>query len=317
VSGTAPPPPRRTLVIGEALVDAVIDASGAVVEHVGGSPANVAFGLAALDHPVDLATWIAADERGHRIEAVCRERGVALTRGSQSAAFTSVAQATLDDTGAATYVFDLDWQLPTIPDLTAYGHVHTGSIAAVIEPGGGDVRAALAAARATGATVSYDPNARPSLMGAPADARRLIEEAIAAADVVKLSDEDVEWLCPGEELDDVIAAWGALGPALLVVTRGGAGATVRVQSTGEVQAVPAPRVDVVDTVGAGDSFMAGLVSGLLDADLLGGRAQRDRLRGASFDDVAPAVHRALRTGALTVERAGAHAPLRADLPQPT
>jgi fructokinase len=81
--------------------------------------------------------------------------------------------------------------------------------------------------------------------------------------------------------------------------------------------VPAPRVDVVDTVGAGDSFMAGLVSGLLDADLLGGRAQRDRLRGASFDDVAPAVHRALRTGALTVERAGAHAPLRADLPQPT
>jgi fructokinase len=84
-----------------------------------------------------------------------------------------------------------------------------------------------------------------------------------------------------------------------------------------VQAVPAPRVDVVDTVGAGDSFMAGLVSGLLDADLLGGRAQRDRLRGASFDDVAPAVHRALRTGALTVERAGAYAPRRADLPQPT
>ena len=141
----------------------------------------------------------------------------------------------------------------------------------MIEPGGADVRAALAAARATGATVSYDPNARPSLMGAPADARRLIEEAIASADVVKLSDEDVEWLCPGEQLDDVIAAWGALGPALLVVTRGGAGAAVpRRRPTGEVQALPAPRVDVIDTVGAGDSFMAGLVSGLLDAGLLGG-----------------------------------------------
>ena len=152
-----------------------------------------AFGLAALDHPVDLATWIATDERGSRIEAVCRERGVALMPGSQSAEFTSVAHATLDATGAATYVFDLDWQLPTIPDLTAYGHVHTGSIAAVIEPGGADVRAALAAARATGATVSYDPNARPSLMGAPAeDADRLHDWSMwiqRQFDPIALSDE--------------------------------------------------------------------------------------------------------------------------------
>ncbi|GAA2161835.1 fructokinase [Humibacillus xanthopallidus] len=305
--------PVRTLVIGEALVDAVTDASGTVTEHVGGSPANVAFGLAALDHPVDLATWIATDERGRRIEAVCRERGVALTPGSQDAPFTTVAHATLDASGAATYVFDLDWRLAPIADLTAYGHVHTGSIAAVLEPGGADVRAALAAARATGATVSYDPNARPSLMGAPADARRLIEEAVASADVVKLSDEDIEWLCPGEALEDVIAAWGTLGPALIVVTRGGAGAVVSVPATGEVESLPAPAVDVVDTVGAGDSFMAGLVSGLLDAGLLGGSAQRESLRAAALADVAPAVRRALRTGALTVERAGAHAPHRADL----
>jgi fructokinase len=307
--------PVRTLVIGEALVDAVTDATGTVTEHVGGSPANVAFGLAALDHPVDLATWIATDERGRRIEAVCRERGVALTPGSQQAAFTSVAHAVLDATGAASYVFDLDWQLAPIADLTAYGHVHTGSIAAVLEPGGSDVRATLAAARATGATISYDPNARPSLMGAPADARRHIEEAIATADVVKLSDEDALWLCPGEELEDAIAAWGALGPSLLVVTRGGAGAVVSVPSTGQVQTLPAPVVDVVDTVGAGDSFMAGLVSGLLDAGLLGGPAERQALQAATLDDLAPAVQRALRTGALTVERAGAHAPRRADLPE--
>ena len=303
----------RILVIGEALVDAVTDPSGSVTEHVGGSPANVAFGLAALDHPVDLATWIASDERGRRIEAVCRERGVTLTAGSQDAPFTTVAHATLDASGAATYVFDIDWRLPPIADLTAYGHVHTGSIAAVLEPGGAGVRAALAAAGSSGATVSYDPNARPSLMGAPADARRLIEEAIASADVVKLSDEDIEWLCPGEALEDVIATWGALGPALLVVTRGGAGAVVAVPATGEVEALPAPLVDVVDTVGAGDSFMAGLVSGLLDAGLLGGAPQRESLRAAALADVSPAVRRALRTGAVTVGRAGAHAPDRADL----
>lgn len=309
----APTAPVRTLVIGEALVDAVTTPAGHTEEHVGGSPANVAFGLAALEHPVDLATWIATDERGRRIEGVCRERGVTLTAGSQGAPFTSVAHATIDATGAATYVFDLEWQVAAVPGLTAYGHVHTGSIAAVLEPGGSQVRALLAAARELGATVSYDPNARPSLMGRAEQARHVAESSIALADVVKLSDEDVEWLCPGEALDAVMRGWGELGPAVIVVTRGGDGAVVRVSRTGEQQSLPAPSVDVVDTVGAGDSFMAGLVSGLLDAGLLGGPEARVRLHDAALADVVPAVQRALRTGALTVERAGAYAPTRAVL----
>jgi len=305
--------PVRTLVVGEALVDAVTTQGGGTDEHVGGSPANVAFGLAALEHPVDLATWIATDERGRRIEDVCRERGVALTPGSQGAPFTSVAHATLDATGAATYVFDLEWQVAAVPGLTAYGHVHTGSIAAVLEPGGAQVREILATARELGATVSYDPNARPSLMGHHEQARRTIESAIELSDVVKVSDEDIEWLCPGESVDDVVRQWGELGPALVVVTRGGQGAVVRVTRTGEEQTLPAPTVTVVDTVGAGDSFMAGLVSGLLDGGLLGGPSARSRLHAASLADVVPAVERALRSGALTVERAGAHAPTRTDL----
>jgi fructokinase len=306
-------PPVRTLVVGEALIDAVTSPTGEVDEHVGGSPANVAFGLAALDHPVDLATWIATDEHGRRIEQVCRSRGVALTAGSQGAPFTSVAHATLDLTGAATYVFDLEWQLPAVPGLTAYGHVHTGSIAAVLEPGGGQVRETLTTARSLGATVSYDPNARPSLMGRPDEARRLIESSIALADVVKVSDEDIAWLCPGEPVDEVLSRWAGLGPSLVVMTRGGAGALVHLGRTAEQQALPAPAVAVVDTVGAGDSFMAGLVSGLLDGGLLGGPGARDALRDAGLTEVLPAVARALRTGALTVERAGAHAPVRADL----
>src|SRR6476620_11869927 len=200
--------PVRTLVVGEALVDAVTTAGGDTAEHVGGSPANVAFGRAALEHPVDLATWIATDERGRRIEDVCRERGVALTAGSQGAPFTSVAHATIDATGAAAYVFALEWQVAAVPGLTAYGHVHTGSIAAVLEPGGDQVREILAAARELGATVSYDPNARPSLMGRPEQARHVVESSFALPDVVKLSDEDVEWLCPGEPLDAVMRGWG-------------------------------------------------------------------------------------------------------------
>lgn len=307
------PTPVHTLVIGEALVDAVTTPGGATEEHVGGSPANVAFGLAALDHPVDLATWIATDERGRRIEDVCRERGVALTAGSQGAPFTSVAYATLDDTGAATYVFDLEWQVASVPGLTAYGHVHTGSIGAVLEPGGSQVREILTVARGLGATVSYDPNARPALMGLPEQARRTIEESVRLADLVKVSDEDIAWLCPGESEDDVLRGWAKLGPSVIVMTRGGEGAVVRVSRTGEQQALPAPHVDVVDTVGAGDSFMAGLVSGLLDAGLLGGPESRARLQQAGLADVLPAVERALATGALTVGRAGAHAPTRSDL----
>ncbi len=302
----------RVLVVGEALVDAVTRPDEGVIEHVGGSPANVAFGLAALGHDVDLATWIATDERGRRIEEVCRSKGVALTPGSQGAPFTSVAHATLDGSGAAGYVFDLEWQLAAVPDLATYGHLHAGSIAAVLEPGGTAVRATMAAARPT-ATVSYDPNARPSLMGEAAQARALIEEGIASSDVVKLSDEDVAWLCPGQSIGEALDGWAGLGPAVLVVTRGGDGATVRVVSTGEEVTLPAPTIRVVDTVGAGDSFMAGLVSGLLDAGLLGGPEARARLHCATLSGVIPAVERALATGACTVGRAGAFAPMRDDL----
>lgn len=306
------PPAPRTLVIGEALVDAVTNVAGETAEHVGGSPANVAFGLAALDHDVDLATWIATDERGRRIEAVCTSRGVRLTSGSQGAPFTSVAHARLDAAGAASYVFDLEWQLAPVPDLGHYGHVHIGSIGAVLEPGASTVRATVEAARAR-STVTYDPNARPSLMGHHLAARDIIEAAIALSDVVKLSDEDIAWLCPGEPVEDVLARWCALGPALMLMTRGGDGVTVRIGRTGETRDFRAPRVTVVDTVGAGDSFMAGLVSGLLDAGLLGGSTARAALGRATLGEVSRAVERALATGARTVERAGAYAPPRPDL----
>ena len=150
-------------------------------------------------------------------------------------------------------------------------------------------------------------------MGDSREAGAAIEECIALADVVKVSDEDIAWLRPGEPLEDVLAEWAAMGPSFVVATRGADGVIARLTRTGESHVAPAPKVTVVDTVGAGDSFMAGLVSGLLDAGLLGGPAARDRLRTASLADVVPAVERALATSALTVARAGAHAPRRRDL----
>ena len=103
-----------------------------------------------------------------------------------------MANAELDAEGHATYNFDLTWVLPTLPQISEVDHVHTGSIAATLEPGGTQVVGALKATHGE-ATISYDPNARPTLMGDPQDARNRVEEIVVLSDVVKVSDQDVEW----------------------------------------------------------------------------------------------------------------------------
>ncbi len=300
------------LVIGEALIDIVIPHSGDPVEHVGGSPANVAIGLARLGHPTELATHIGTDPRGRRIADLLAGERVKLSPGSTRAERTPTAAARLDADGAASYQFDLDWQLDPELELDHGGHVHTGSIAATLKPGGRAVAAIVARARQR-ATVSYDPNARPSIVGTADQVRDEMEALVAAADVVKASDEDIVWLYPGRSLEDVLTAWSALGPRLCAVTRGGEGTLVLVQ--GEFHRLPAPPTSVVDTVGAGDSFMSGLLSGLLDAGLLGGVAARERLAAAGWDQIEPAVRRALACAAITVSRAGSNPPTRAELPE--
>jgi len=302
----------RTLVIGESLIDIVHRPDGSTQEYVGGSPANVAVGLARLGREVTFATRIGNDSRGTRIAAQLDEEGVRLTDGSVGKQPTSVATSTLDTTGAATYSFDLTWELDEVQVLEGLTHVHTGSVAATLEPGASTVLNTIQKARSS-ATISYDPNARPSLMGDPHEVRAKIEQLIGLSDVVKASDEDVAWLYDGAPLSDILRLWGQLGPALLVITRGHKGAVIGLSITGELTSINAVAVEVVDTVGAGDSFMAGLVSGLLDAGLLGGVRARQRLRSASLAEVRPAVHRALACAAVTVSRAGANPPHLGDL----
>ena len=302
------------LVVGEALIDAVVKGGEITGEHVGGSPANVAFGVGALGHDVSLATSIGHDQHGDRILARCADAGVTVVPGSTGAERTSVAYASIDARGQATYRFDLTWDVPELGDTSEIGHVHTGSIAATIEPGGSQVVEVIRRLRAQ-ATVSYDPNMRPSLMGSPDEVRARVEDLIALSDVVKASDEDIQWLYPGAFLPDVLRLWGELGAAVAVITRGGQGAVyvVRSATTAEVTTVPAKATTVIDTVGAGDSFMAGLVSGLLDAGYLGGPDARERLRAAGIDDLRPCVDRATATSGVTVGHAGAYAPTRAEL----
>ncbi len=300
------------LVVGEALIDAVDLGSGQVIEHVGGSPANVAFGLGTLGHDVALATWIGADDRGDRIAKRCAEAGVRLADGSRGAASTSVARASIDRRGQASYTFELTWSVPLVTGR--YGHVHTGSIAATIEPGGRQVVETVRTLAPT-ATISYDPNMRPSLMASAELVRERVEQLIAMADVVKASDEDLQWLYPGAFIPDILRRWESFGPGVTVVTRGAEGALYAVRSSraSEVTTVPARAAQVIDTVGAGDSFMAGLLSGLADSGFIGGPEARQRLHAASIDEVRAAVDRAMSTAGLTVARAGAYAPTREEL----
>lgn len=305
-------PAPRALVVGEALVDVVLRDGAEPVEHPGGSPANVAIGLGRLGRRVDLLTWLADDAHGDLVRAHLRDSDVHVLTGDRAPDRTPVARAHLDASGAATYDFDLEWDLPTRwdEDDDAPVVVHTGSIATVIAPGGEAVARLLAERRGT-STLTYDPNLRPALMGSPEETLPVVERLVALADVVKVSDEDLAWLHPGVAPVEIARHWVARGPALVVVTLGGEGA-LAVTAAGAELSVEAPRVEVADTVGAGDSFMGGLVDGLWSAGLLGAD-RREALRAVDAETVAAVLTRCARIAAITVSRPGANPPTSADL----
>jgi fructokinase len=300
---------QDVLVIGEALVDIVSAPGQSAVEHAGGSPANVALGLSRLGVSTRLLTRIGGDERGQLIRRHLEASGVHLVEGSVTAEPTSTATARLDPAGVASYEFDLHWALPANASTGDARAVHTGSIAATLTPGGDDVLRLIEAAGRR-SLVSYDPNARPALMGDPHRALEQIERLVRASDVVKVSDEDLEWLLPGVDPLLVAETWRARGPALVVVTRGGDGA-VGVLASGVVE-VTAPKIVVADTVGAGDALMAGLLDGLDGAGLL--RPDRvEDLRAANPGDLGPLLRHAVQIAALTCTRPGADPPTRPEL----
>ncbi|MFD5278360.1 carbohydrate kinase [Pseudarthrobacter sp. NPDC058362] len=303
-------------VIGEGLVDVVQRASG-IEAHVGGSPLNVAVGLARLDHPVQFIGRYGRDAYGDSVAAHLRSSSVMLPMGADDLP-TSVATALIDDDGAATYTFDLTWELPGLPERLAFmlqgtTLLHTGSIATMLAPGAKEVLAAVEFAHPH-ATISFDPNCRPSIITDVDYARRQAEKFVTLADVVKASDEDLEWLYPGQDPLESARRWlklgGSEGPAMVVVTRGSAGPW-GITAAGEAHAA-APRVQVADTVGAGDSFMAALLSGLVDRGLDGAQNRKD-LRELPAEGLGELLAHAAKAAAVTVSRPGANPPTRAEM----
>ena len=173
--------------------------------------------------------------------------------GSDGAAKTSLAYARLNDAGSAEYEFDLSWEVPPLPSPDEIVHLHTGSLAATLEPGGTQVLEAARAMSQVG-TVSYDPNARPAIMESPDKSRGRVEELVALADVVKVSDEDLEWLYgKSTPVEEVMRQWLKLGPSLVIVTRGPWGIYVKLASKRDMLVIDPLTTDVVDTVGAGET----------------------------------------------------------------
>jgi fructokinase len=296
----------RGLVIGESLIDIVERDEQVTAEHVGGSPLNVAVGLGRLGRGVDFLTRIGDDPYGVRIAEYAKTAGVQLVSGSATAARTPTARVRIGDDGSADYVFDLDWQLSGAPPVAPPLLVHTGSIAAVQEPGCLAVAALIDTYRVS-ATVSFDPNMRPALIADPDLARQRIAHLVERSDIVKASEEDLRWIDPERPPERTARTWLGLGPSIVAVTMGDGGA-MAVCEAGEARVAARP-VQVVDTVGAGDAFMAGLIDALWAMDLLGADL-RGELRRIRLDTLTDALGKASMAAALTVARAGADLPDR-------
>ncbi|MFI5510351.1 carbohydrate kinase [Mycobacterium sp. NPDC051804] len=297
----------RALVIGEALIDIVERGHEVTGEHVGGSPLNVAVGLARLDRGVDFLTHISDDARGRRIVEYVESSGVQLVSGSMSANRTPTAVAKLDESGSAQYTFDIDWALAGTPEVTPPLVAHTGSIAAWFEPGC-RATAALLDTYHPSATITFDPNVRPALIEDGDATRGRIDRLLERCDVVKASDEDLRWIDPNRSAKQIARTWLSLGPSIVAVTMGDRGAFAMCEAgTARIAALP---VNVVDTVGAGDAFMTGLIDALWELNLLGA-ARRPDLRGIGLDALHSVVQTAALSSALTVSRAGADLPDRA------
>ncbi|MFC5237201.1 carbohydrate kinase family protein [Pseudonocardia zijingensis] len=306
-------------VAGEALVDMVPAPVGEYFEAApGGSPANVAVALARLGVPARLLARIADDMLGRRVRDHLTGNGVQLDHAVRATEQTTLAMVSVGPDGGASYDFRVagtaDWQWSADElDGALDGPVvalHSGSLALTMPPGAAALRELITKAADT-ATISYDPNCRPLLMGEPADVLAGVHELLAVADVVKVSNEDLEWLLPGTRPEQVVEDWLARGPAVVAITLGGDGVLAGTAS-GVRARRPGVPITVIDTVGAGDTFSAALLAGLHRRGLLGA-ANRPALRAVDADTLDTLLDEAALAAAITCSRRGADPPTADDL----
>jgi fructokinase len=303
-------------VLGEALLDLVQPAPGDTYRALpAGGPLNIAVGLRRLGHPTAMMARFSSGALGTRIRDYAAESDLDLSASVTTDQQATLAFATVDEQGRATYDFfvreSADWgwtqaELAAVPGTTEA--IHTGSLAAALEPGAARIADWWERhARAGDVLLSFDPNVRPALAGPREVAVGRVERFVASSHVVKASDEDLGWLYPDTDPVDVVRRWATLGPSLTVLTRGPQGCFGVTADSIELD-LPAPEVSIVDTIGAGDAFQAGLLSGLADA----GRLSPDGAAALTEAEVRHVLERALDVAGFTCGRAGANPPTRAE-----
>jgi fructokinase len=291
-------------VCGEVLID--ILPSGPVV---GGGPANTAKALARLGHDVHFIDGISSDAYGQSARSELLNDSVNLDLALASDKPTCTATVTLDAAGGASYEFlidgtaTFDFAASWLPDPYRYQPqvLHIGTLVTVIEPGASALYD-WAMQVAELAPIVFDPNIRPSVMPDRDLYEAAVEKWAALSAVIKASDDDLAWLFPGQAIEDVANRWINDGAFLVVVTRGANG-LVGFTSDGRVE-VPGVKVDVVDTVGAGDTVGAIVVEAMLAHGLV-------ELRGDLLRSV---LTRAAAAAAITCSRKGAQPPYKHELP---
>jgi fructokinase len=310
-----------TIVIaGEALIDLVMRDGGDLRPHAGGGPFNAARAAARLGAPVSYLGRLSSDRFGVALRTALADDGVGLGAVVATDEPTTLALAEIAADGSATYRFYVDGTsapglteddvagvLPSAPSMLS-----VGTLGLVFEPSAQTLERLVASA-GDGVLVAVDPNVRPAAVADHAAFRARLERVLARADLNKASADDLAWLHPGigpgDAMQRILATaspGGRDGSARAgVVTLGSEGALV-VPPSGEPVAVTAPAVDVVDTIGAGDAFLGGLLSWWHRAGL--GRADL-----ADTAQVIEAARFACRVAALTCGRAGADPPHLSEL----
>ncbi|MFV0136650.1 carbohydrate kinase family protein [Streptomyces sp. HMX87] len=293
------------VVAGEALIDLVPQGTGALAAltpALGGGPYNTAVALGRLGSPVAFCSRVSYDAFGEALLERLRESGVDVSPVQRGAEPTTLAVASVGADGSAAYSFYVEGtadRLFTAPAALPPGTraLAFGTCSLVLEPGASAYEELMRDAAARGLFTALDPNIRAGLIADPDAYRARFKSWLPSVSLLKLSAEDAEWLGGGPR------EWLAAGPAAVVITRGGDGLTVFTRDGGEY-AVPGERVDVVDTIGAGDTVNAALLHGLAVRDALDERASA----ALGPDGWADLLRFAARAAAVTCSRAGAQPP---------
>ena len=295
-------------VCGEVLIDLIPDSSGERIPHVGGGPANTAKALARLGHDVYFIDGISSDKYGQMSRQELLGDEVKLDLALNSDKPTCLAIVSINKNGGASYEFEIDgtatfdFSASWLPDPSRYkpSVLHIGTLVTVIQPGA-DVLYDWAMQVAEFAPIVFDPNVRSVVMNDRDEYLAAVERWVAISSVVKVSDDDMAWLYPEQQYADVARRWISDGAALVVVTRGADG-LVGFTADGVVE-VPGVKVDVADTVGAGDTVGAIVVEAMIEKGIL-------NLTG---DTLKAVLNRAAVAAGMTCSRKGAQPPYKHEL----